>query len=41
MWTRFEERVNEFEVQHVHGKSKFAFDFIEGPLVKAIRHGDW
>ena len=33
--------MEEFEVQHVHGKGKFAFGFVEGPLVKALRSGDW
>jgi midasin len=31
----------EFEVQHVQAKGKFAFGFVEGPLVKALRSGDW
>ena len=33
--------VDEFDVQHVQGKGKFAFSFVEGPLVKALRSGDW
>lgn len=40
-WNTFERDVGEFEVQHVHGKGKFAFGFVEGPLVKALRSGDW
>jgi midasin len=40
-WNAFEVDVNEFEVQHVQGKSKFAFGFVEGPLVRALRSGDW
>ena len=40
-WETFESDVRTFEVQHVHGKSKFAFAFVEGPLVKALRNGDW
>ncbi|KAL0960750.1 hypothetical protein HGRIS_005773 [Hohenbuehelia grisea] len=40
-WSSFESQVSEFEVQHVHGKGKFAFGFVEGPLVKALRNGDW
>ncbi|KAJ7086033.1 midasin nuclear AAA ATPase [Mycena belliarum] len=40
-WYAFEQDVSEFEVQHVHAKGKFAFGFIEGPLVKALRSGDW
>lgn len=40
-WDAFLKGVDEFEVQHVHGKGKFAFGFVEGPLVKAIRSGSW
>ncbi|KAF8635894.1 hypothetical protein AX15_000074 [Amanita polypyramis BW_CC] len=40
-WAEFLRGVDQFEVQHVHAKGKFAFDFVEGPLVKALRSGDW
>ncbi|RPD62626.1 midasin [Lentinus tigrinus ALCF2SS1-7] len=40
-WEAFERDVQTFEVHHVQGKSKFAFAFVEGPLVKALRNGDW
>ncbi|KAK0187828.1 midasin nuclear AAA ATPase [Armillaria mellea] len=40
-WNAFESDVEKFEVHHVQGKSKFAFGFVEGPLVKALRSGDW
>ncbi|TBU59248.1 midasin [Dichomitus squalens] len=40
-WEAFERDVQTFEVQHVQGKSKFAFAFVEGPLVRALRNGDW
>ena len=40
-WAFFVRDVQEFEVQHVQGKGKFAFGFVEGPLVKALRSGDW
>ncbi|KAI0357543.1 midasin [Trametes cingulata] len=40
-WDAFERDVQTFEVQHVQGKGKFAFAFVEGPLVKALRNGDW
>ncbi|KAI0754666.1 midasin [Daedaleopsis nitida] len=40
-WEAFERDVQTFEVQHVQGKSKFAFAFVEGPLVKALRNGEW
>ena len=40
-WAALLREVEEFEVQHVHGKGKFAFGFVEGPLVKALSSGDW
>ncbi|KAF9032309.1 hypothetical protein BDZ89DRAFT_1234584 [Hymenopellis radicata] len=40
-WNAFENGVGEFEVHHVLGKSKFAFDLVEGPLVKAVKNGEW
>ncbi|KAJ7797645.1 P-loop containing nucleoside triphosphate hydrolase protein [Mycena olivaceomarginata] len=40
-WAAFEQDIGEFEVQHVQAKGKFAFGFVEGPLVKALRSGDW
>ena len=40
-WNDFEKDVDEFHVQHVQGHGEFAFNFIEGPLVKALRCGDW
>ncbi|KAG1748578.1 midasin [Suillus lakei] len=39
-WERFEKDVDEFDLQHAQGKGKFTFDFVEGPLVKALRAGD-
>lgn len=41
MWSDFLQEVDKFEIQHVNAKGKFAFDFVEGPLVKALRSGDW
>ncbi|KAK4054525.1 AAA ATPase midasin [Microbotryomycetes sp. JL201] len=43
MWTDFMALVGEFDVRHVQktGKGKFVFSFVEGPLAKAIRNGDW
>lgn len=41
VWRRFLGDVEEFEVQHVQGKGKFAFGFVEGPLVRALKAGDW
>ncbi|KAG7088114.1 hypothetical protein E1B28_012139 [Marasmius oreades] len=40
-WTAFKQEVDEFNSLHVEGKGKFAFAFIEGPLVKALRAGHW
>ncbi|CAL1712480.1 unnamed protein product [Somion occarium] len=40
-WDAFERDVRTFEVQHVQGNGKFAFGFVEGPLVKALRLGHW
>ncbi|KAH8108664.1 P-loop containing nucleoside triphosphate hydrolase protein [Phellopilus nigrolimitatus] len=40
-WAVFEADVRHFEVQHVLDKGKFAFHYVEGPLVKAIRTGAW
>ncbi|KAH9936525.1 uncharacterized protein B0H18DRAFT_1206806 [Fomitopsis serialis] len=40
-WEAFEQDLQTFEVQHVQGKSRFAFAFVEGLLVKALRSGDW
>ncbi|EPQ54547.1 P-loop containing nucleoside triphosphate hydrolase protein, partial [Gloeophyllum trabeum ATCC 11539] len=40
-WDAFFARVQQFDVQFVQSKGKFAFSFVEGPLVKALRSGDW
>jgi len=40
-WRDFELDVNTFEAQHIHGRAKLAFAFVEGPLVRAIRAGHW
>ncbi|TIA99817.1 hypothetical protein E3P84_02013 [Wallemia ichthyophaga] len=43
-WDGFESKVNDFIVQHVNnlsGKARFVFSFVEGPLVTALRRGDW
>lgn len=40
-WVDFRQSVDTFEAQHITGKAKFAFAFVEGPLVKAIREGHW
>ncbi|KAL4245562.1 Midasin [Abortiporus biennis] len=40
-WDQFERDVRTFEIQHMQGNGKFAFGFVEGPLVKALRTGHW
>ncbi|PCH39866.1 midasin [Wolfiporia cocos MD-104 SS10] len=40
-WAAFERDVETFKIQHVQGNGKFAFAFVEGLLVKALRSGDW
>jgi midasin len=40
-WRDFELDINTFEAQHIHGRAKLAFAFVEGPLVRAIRAGHW
>ena len=41
LWIEFERDVHTFEIQHVQGNGKFAYGFVEGPLVKALRAGHW
>lgn len=40
-WDKFQHDVDEFDGQHAQGQGKFTFAFVEGPLVKALRSGDW
>jgi hypothetical protein len=40
-WDKFQNDIDEFDIQHAQGQGKIAFDFVEGPLVKALRSGDW
>lgn len=40
-WQAFEDKVDEFDKIHVRGKGKLAFDFVEGPLVHALKAGHW
>jgi midasin (ATPase involved in ribosome maturation) len=40
-WSAFEQEVLQFEAQYITKKGKFAFGFVEGPLVRALRSGDW
>ncbi|KAF9046525.1 hypothetical protein BJ165DRAFT_1527609 [Panaeolus papilionaceus] len=41
LWSNFLREVEDFEKHHVQGQGKLAFGFIEGPLIKAIRTGQW
>jgi midasin len=40
-WLTFEQEVLQFEAQYITKKGKFAFGFVEGPIVRALRSGDW
>ncbi|GAA6063185.1 hypothetical protein JCM10212_006851 [Sporobolomyces blumeae] len=48
-WKEFLAAIAEFDARHAQpasqaggkGKAKFVFSFVEGPLAKAIRNGDW
>jgi midasin len=40
-WVEFKVSVERFELQHEQLKNNFAFSFIEGALVKAVRKGHW
>ncbi|KAK5990072.1 Midasin [Cladobotryum mycophilum] len=39
-WDLFARNLQQFEIQ-ITGSSNFAFSFVEGNLVKAVRNGDW
>lgn len=40
-WERFAQSLNQFDVQLSGGSKGFAFTFVEGNIVKAVRNGDW
>lgn len=40
-WDNFQHDIDKFDMQHIQGQGKFAFSFVEGPLVRALRSGDW
>ncbi|KAI9508874.1 midasin nuclear AAA ATPase [Russula earlei] len=40
-WSAFERDVQQFEAQYITKKGQFALGFVEGPLVRALRSGDW
>jgi midasin len=40
-WEDFEKQLTAFEHHHVKYRSRFAFAFVDGPIAKAIRNGQW
>ncbi|KAF7549141.1 hypothetical protein G7046_g8442 [Stylonectria norvegica] len=40
-WDTFARSLDQFDVQISGGAGTFAFSFVEGNLVKAVRNGDW
>jgi midasin len=40
-WEEFRFMVDDFEHRYVLNEGKFAFAFVDGPLVKAIKKGSW
>ncbi|KAG6208854.1 hypothetical protein E4U35_007989 [Claviceps purpurea] len=40
-WTNFAQRLDQFDIQISGGSGAFAFSFVEGNLIKAVRNGDW
>ncbi|KAF7547787.1 hypothetical protein G7Z17_g7485 [Cylindrodendrum hubeiense] len=40
-WDTFSRSLGQFDVQISGGSDSFAFSFMEGNLVKAVRNGDW
>lgn len=40
-WIKFSQNLDQFEVQLSGGSGGFAFAFVEGNIVKAVRNGDW
>ncbi|KAH7328502.1 hypothetical protein B0I35DRAFT_473203 [Stachybotrys elegans] len=40
-WETFARNLEQFDVQISGGSGAFAFSFVEGNLIKAVRNGDW
>ncbi|KAL4910123.1 hypothetical protein BDW74DRAFT_173590 [Aspergillus multicolor] len=40
-WERFTAQLNDFEAQVAQGDAKFAFAFVQGKIVRALRNGEW
>jgi midasin len=40
-WESFTIQLNDFEAQVAQGDAKFAFAFVQGKIVRALRNGEW
>ncbi|EED15512.1 midasin, putative [Talaromyces stipitatus ATCC 10500] len=40
-WESFKVQLSDFEAQASRGDSKFAFAFVQGKIVRALRNGEW
>lgn len=40
-WDKFAQDLEQFEIQLAGGTGGFAFAFVEGNIIKAVRNGDW
>ncbi|KAL4968549.1 AAA family ATPase midasin [Aspergillus stella-maris] len=40
-WERFAAQLHDFEAQVAQGDAKFAFAFVQGKIVRALRNGEW
>lgn len=40
-WDKFAQNLEQFEIQLAGGTGGFAFAFVEGNIIKAVRNGDW
>ncbi|EPQ27974.1 uncharacterized protein PFL1_04301 [Pseudozyma flocculosa PF-1] len=40
-WVRFDQLARDFGIQHGSKKRNLVFSFVEGPLIRALRQGDW
>ncbi|KUJ07208.1 midasin [Mollisia scopiformis] len=40
-WIKFSQSLDQFDIQLSGGSKGFAFTFVEGNIVKAVRNGDW
>ena len=41
LWRGLLFEIEAFDLHHVKANSKLVFQFVEGPLVKAVQNGDW